>query len=95
MRGRGQHGGDPATGPEVSVTEAMQPMRKWAEKYTLINDRRSVRTDITEEDKKIEPIAQDDRLSENMKQLIDFVKTVPEEKVDLLLKVMKSIVEDD
>lgn len=48
-----------------------------------------------EEDKKIEPIAQDDRLSENMKQLIDFVKTVPEEKVDLLLKVMKSIVEDD
>ena len=54
MRGRGQHGGDPATGPEVSVTEAMQPMRKWAEKYTLINDRRSVRTDITEEDKKID-----------------------------------------
>ena len=29
-------------------------MRKWAEKYTFINDRRSVRTDITEEDKKIE-----------------------------------------
>lgn len=50
---------------------------------------------LGEEDKKIESIAQDDRLSENMKQLIDFVKTVPEEKVDLLLKVMKSIVEDD
>lgn len=50
---------------------------------------------LGEEDKKIEPIAQDDRLSENMKQLIEFVKTVPEEKVDLLLKVMKSIVEDD
>lgn len=50
---------------------------------------------LGEEDKKIEPTVQDDRLSENMKQLIDFVKTVPEEKVDLLLKVMKSIVEDD
>lgn len=50
---------------------------------------------LGEEDKKIEPIAQDDKLSDNMKQLIDFVKTVPEEKVDLLLKVMKSIVEDD
>lgn len=50
---------------------------------------------LGEEDKKIEPTVQDDRLSENMKQLIEFVKTVPEEKVDLLLKVMKSIVEDD
>ena len=50
---------------------------------------------LGEEEKKIEPTVQDDRLSENMKQLIDFVKTVPEDKVDLLLKVMKSIVEDD
>ena len=50
---------------------------------------------LGEEDKKIEPTVQDDSLSENMKQLIDFAKSVPEEKVDLLLKVMKSIVEDD
>ena len=49
---------------------------------------------LGEEDKKIEP-TEDDRLSANMKQLIDFVKTVPEDKVDLVLKVMKSIVEDD
>ena len=48
-----------------------------------------------EKNKKTEPTAQDDKLSDNKKQLIDFVKTVPEEKVDLLLKVMKSIVEDD
>ena len=47
------------------------------------------------EDKKIDPIADDDRLSGNKRQLIEFLKTVPEEKVDLLLKVMKSIVEDD
>lgn len=50
---------------------------------------------LGEEDKKIKPTVEDDRLSDNMKQLIDFVKTVPEDKIDLLLKVMKSIVEDD
>ena len=49
---------------------------------------------LGEEDKKIEP-TEDDRLSDNMKQLIEFVKSVPEDKVDLVLKVMKSIVEDD
>lgn len=49
---------------------------------------------LGEEDKKIKPI-DDDRLSENMKQLIDFVKTVPEDKVDLALKLMRTIVEDD
>ena len=37
----------------------------------------------------------DDRLSENMKQLIDFVKNVPEEKAELVLKVMRTIVEGD
>ena len=50
---------------------------------------------LGEEDKKIKPTVQDDGLSENMKQLIEFVKTVPDDKIDLVLKVMKSIVEDD
>lgn len=50
---------------------------------------------LGEEDKKEKPTVQDDRLSENMKKLIDFVKDVPEEKIDLVLKVMKSIVEDN
>ena len=36
-----------------------------------------------------------DRLSENVKALIDFAKTVPEDKVDLVLKVMRSIVEEN
>ena len=49
---------------------------------------------LGEEDKKIEP-TDDDRLSENMKQLIDFVQTVPEEKVELVLKLMRPMVEDD
>ena len=49
---------------------------------------------LGEEEKKEKPI-NDDGLSENMKALIDFVKTVPDDKIDLVLKVMKSIVEDD
>lgn len=49
---------------------------------------------IEDKDKEIKPTA-DDRLSENTKKLIDFAKSVPDDKVDLVLKVMKSIVEDD
>lgn len=33
-------------------------------------------------------------LSDNMKALIEFVKSVPEDKADLVLRVMKSILED-
>ena len=36
-----------------------------------------------------------DRHSENMQKLIDFVQSVPEDKVNLALKLLKSIVEDD
>lgn len=48
---------------------------------------------ISEEVKK--PTVQDDRLSEGKQQLIDFAKSVPEDKIDLVLKIMKSIVEAD
>lgn len=37
----------------------------------------------------------DDGLSENVLKLIEFVKTVPEDKAEMILRVMKSIVEDD
>ena len=49
---------------------------------------------LGEEEKEKKPI-EDDRLSEGIKQLIDFAKSVPEDKVELVLKVMKSIVEAD
>lgn len=49
---------------------------------------------LGEDDKKRKSTA-DDGLSENIKALIDFVKTVPEDKADLVLKLMKTIVEDD
>lgn len=50
---------------------------------------------LGEEEKTEKPTVEDDELSENIKQLIDFAKSVPEDKVELVLKVMKSIVEAD
>lgn len=38
---------------------------------------------------------EDDGLSEKRKALIDFAKAVPEDKAEMLLRVMKSIVEAD
>lgn len=39
--------------------------------------------------------APEDEFSDNIRTLIEFVKSVPEDKADLILRVMKSIVEDD
>lgn len=50
---------------------------------------------LGEEEKEKKPTVEDDELSENMQLLIDFAKSVPEDKIDLVLKVMKSIVEAD
>ena len=50
---------------------------------------------LGEEEKEKKPTAEDDELSENIKLLVDFAKSVPEDKVELVLKVMKSIVEAD
>ena len=50
---------------------------------------------LGEEEKEEKPTAKDDELSDNIKQLIEFAKSVPDDKVELVLKVMKSIVEAD
>lgn len=49
--------------------------------------------DLLEEKQK--PIDEDDEFSANMRKLIDFAKTVPEDKAAMILQVMKSIVEAD
>lgn len=49
---------------------------------------------LGEEEKKEKPV-QEDELSENIKMLVDFAKSVPEDKVEMILRVMKSIVEAD
>ena len=46
------------------------------------------------EDKTKQPTV-DDGLSEKRKALMDFAKSVPEDKAEMILRVMKSIVEAD
>lgn len=41
-----------------------------------------------------EPIEGEDTNSKNKQMLVDFAQSVPEEKADLILRVMKSILED-
>ena len=49
---------------------------------------------LGEEDKKEQP-TENDGLSEKRQMLMDFVMSVPEDKAEMLLRVMKSIVEAD
>ena len=50
---------------------------------------------LGEEEKEEKPTVQDDELSENVKKLVEFAKSVPDDKVELVLKLMRTIVEDD
>ena len=50
---------------------------------------------LGEEEKEKKPTVQDDELSANIKQLVDFAKSVPEDRAEMILRVMKSIVEAD
>lgn len=49
---------------------------------------------LGEEEQKEQP-TEYDRLSEKKKMLMDFVMSVPDDKAEMLLRVMKSIVEAD
>lgn len=44
---------------------------------------------------KEKPTVNDDGLSENQRKLIEFAKTVPEDKAEMILQVMRTIVEAD
>ena len=50
-------------------------------------------SDLLEEKEK--PTVADDGLSEDVMKLVEFAKSVPEDKASLILQVMKSIVEAD
>ena len=50
---------------------------------------------LGEEDEKKEQPTEYDRLPEKKKMLMDFVMSVPDDKAEMLLRVMKSIVEAD
>lgn len=46
-------------------------------------------------EEKEKPTVQDDGLTENQRKLMEFAKSVPDDKADMILRVMKSIVEGD
>ena len=46
---------------------------------------------LGEEDKKEKPTAQDDGLSKEKQELIDCIKKLPEDKIQMLLQVARSI----
>ena len=50
---------------------------------------------LGEEGKKEKPTAESDGLTENQRNLIEFVKHVPDESAAMILKVIRSIVEVD
>lgn len=51
--------------------------------------------DVPMERKQIENPSEEQVLSEGKKKLLEFANSVPEEKIDLVLRVMQSIVEAD
>jgi hypothetical protein len=50
---------------------------------------------LGEEDEKKEQPTEFDGLSDKRKALIDFAMSVPDDKAEMILRVMKSIVEGD
>ena len=50
---------------------------------------------LGEEEKEEKPTVNDDELSENLQKLIDFAMSVPENKQELALRLLRTIVEDD
>lgn len=53
-----------------------------------------LKSDLIEEKTSTENPTEYDGVSENKKRLIEYAKTIPEDKVDMIIRVMKSIVED-
>lgn len=51
------------------------------------------KSDLIED--KTEKPAEDSGLSDNVQKLMEFAKSVPEDKAEMILKVMRSIVESD
>ena len=47
------------------------------------------------EEQNEKPTVQDDGLTENQRILMEFAKSVPDDKAEMILRVMKSIVESD
>ena len=74
----------------VSVCSYLNVSEPWMLGYDVPMEPKKEKKDDTKDD-----AAEKNELSENQKALIDFAKNVPEDKADLVLRVMKSILEGD
>lgn len=74
----------------VSVCSYLNVSEPWMLGYDVPMEPKEKKNDGTKND-----AAEKNELSENQKLLIDFVKSVPEDKAALVLRVMKSILEGD
>ena len=69
------------------IAEYLDVSEAWLMGFDVPMER--IKKDDTQKD-----IVERNEMSESTKALIDFAKSVPEDKADLILRVMKSILED-
>ena len=69
------------------IAEYLDVSEAWLMGFDVPMER--IKKDDTQKD-----IVESNEMSESTKALIDFAKSVPEDKADLILRVMKSILED-
>ena len=72
------------------IAEYLDVSEAWLMGFDVPMERRIQKKNDTTQD-----IVVGNEMSESTKALIDFAKSVPEDKADLILRVMKSILEDE
>lgn len=77
------------------VTEIGRTNLKRLSEVLGIDPNRLLGNDITPMFEEKEPITATDGFTAKQMELMDFVKTVPEEKAEMILRVIQSIVESD
>lgn len=78
-----------------AVTEWKKGRNPQSSTLQKIADHFGVTVDYLLGNEKEKPTVNDDGLSDGQRKLIEFARSVPEDKIDLVLKVMQSIVEAD
>lgn len=73
-----------------SICKYLDVSEPWMMGYDVPMDRKAQKNNDTVKNDTVNK----NNLSDNMKELIDFAMSVPEDKADLVLRVMKSILAD-
>lgn len=77
---------EPKSKPIYELSKALDVAEQWLMGYDVPIDRPAV--DLSEQK---EPTVKDDGLSKEMQELIDCIKKLPDDKVQMLLQVARSI----